>query len=170
MIRGRGVQYKTRGFTIIELLICIAIIGILAAITIVAYNGIQDRARLEAARKGMQSFGQAVRIFQVDNGGYPTTQADFSAILKSANLYTSTRTPVTSFAICGDANGYAFVAWNPVIDTYKNQDILYMYSSNGGQSLYTLTNSSLSAQDQIGKVCDQVYPSSSFDAWTYDIP
>lgn len=163
-------QYKTKGFTIVELLICIAIIGILAAITIVTYNGIQNRARLEAARNGMKSFGQAVRIFQVDNGGYPTTPAEFSAILKSANLYNTTRTPATSFAICGDANGYAFVAWNPVIDTYKNQDILYMYSSSGGQSLYTLTNSSLSAQDQIDKVCDQVYPSSSLDAWTYDIP
>ncbi len=37
------------GFTIVELLIVIVIIGILAAITIVAFNGIQNRANLSAA-------------------------------------------------------------------------------------------------------------------------
>jgi prepilin-type N-terminal cleavage/methylation domain-containing protein len=37
---------KNRGFTIVELLIVIVVIGILAAITVVAFNGIQDRARL----------------------------------------------------------------------------------------------------------------------------
>ena len=36
---------KQRGFTIVELLIVIVVIGVLAAITIVAYNGIQSRAR-----------------------------------------------------------------------------------------------------------------------------
>lgn len=45
MQRGR----KQTGFTIVELLIVIVVIGILAAITIVAYNGIQERARMAAA-------------------------------------------------------------------------------------------------------------------------
>ena len=39
-----------KGFTIVELLIVIVVIGILAAITIVAYNGIQERARLASAQ------------------------------------------------------------------------------------------------------------------------
>ena len=42
-------QRNLRGFTIVELLIVIVIIAILAAITIVAYNGIQQRARDSAA-------------------------------------------------------------------------------------------------------------------------
>lgn len=40
---------KQKGFTIVELLIVIVVIGILAAITIVAYNGIQERARMSSA-------------------------------------------------------------------------------------------------------------------------
>lgn len=42
-------QTKQRGFTIVELLIVVVIIAILAAITIVAYNGIQNRAKTTAA-------------------------------------------------------------------------------------------------------------------------
>ncbi|MDB5165339.1 MAG: Fimbrial protein, partial [Candidatus Saccharibacteria bacterium] len=44
---------KQRGFTIVELLIVIVVIGILAAITIVAYNGIQNRARVSSVNSAL---------------------------------------------------------------------------------------------------------------------
>ena len=51
---------RSRGFTIVELLIVIVVIAILAAITIVAYTGIQERARVsgftDAVRKVEKAF------------------------------------------------------------------------------------------------------------------
>lgn len=48
------------GFTIVELLIVIVVIGILAAITIVAYNGIQDRARSGKAKADINQLAKAM--------------------------------------------------------------------------------------------------------------
>lgn len=166
---GWAIQ-KNKGFTIVELLIIIAIIGILAAISMVAYSGIQQRTRVTVAQSEMRSVAQAAQTFRVENDRGPTSASDFSTILKKAGLYDATRTNAKSYAICGDANGYAFVAWNPVITGYKNGDALYLYASGGSQQVYELTNSSLSSNNQLDKICDEVYSTSTLDVWTYDVP
>lgn len=60
------------GFTIVELLIVIVVIGILAAITIVAFNGIQARAAYTAYKSDIQSINKAIQLYYADNGSYPT--------------------------------------------------------------------------------------------------
>ncbi len=55
------------GFTIVELLIVIVVIGILAAITIVAFNGIQNRARENSASSAATQAAKKIAIWQVDN-------------------------------------------------------------------------------------------------------
>ena len=65
-------MYKTKsGFTIVELLIVIVVIGILAAITIVAFNGIQDRARDTRRVQDMNSIVKALEVYKIQNGNYP---------------------------------------------------------------------------------------------------
>lgn len=54
---------KRRGFTIVELLIVIVVIAILAAITIVAYNGIQQRSRVTALWSGITQVNKSFRLF-----------------------------------------------------------------------------------------------------------
>ena len=62
---------NTAGFTIVELLIVIVVIGILAAITIVSYSGIQSRAQFAAYRTDIDSLNKAILLYYTDNGYYP---------------------------------------------------------------------------------------------------
>lgn len=65
----------SKGFTIVELLIVIVVIAILAAITVVAYNGIQDRARATQMASGMGQYAKALANHVALNGAYPTSAA-----------------------------------------------------------------------------------------------
>ena len=59
---------KQTGFTIVELLIVIVVIGILAAITIVAYNGIQQKGRDADRRSDLAAIAKALKLYSTDNG------------------------------------------------------------------------------------------------------
>lgn len=61
------------GFTIVELLVVIVVIGILAAITIVSYTGITGRAVVSSLQSDLVSASQQLKLFQVDNSAFPTT-------------------------------------------------------------------------------------------------
>jgi type II secretion system protein G len=66
---------KQRGFTIVELLIVIVVIAILAAITIVAYNGIQGRALDSDRVSDLATIRKALESYKVVNGSYPEENA-----------------------------------------------------------------------------------------------
>lgn len=61
-----------RGFTIVELLIVIVVIGILAAITIIAYNGVQQRARDTQRVDAAENIRKGLELYRAVNGTYPT--------------------------------------------------------------------------------------------------
>jgi general secretion pathway protein G len=73
------------GFTIVELLVVIVVIAILAAITIVAYNGIQTRAENTKTISAASQWAKALQMYKIDNGSYPT----MNSCLGSSTTYTS---------------------------------------------------------------------------------
>lgn len=65
-------QVPQRGFTIVELLIVIVVIAVLATISIVAYNGVQQRARASAAQAGLTQAAKKLAAYKVENADlYP---------------------------------------------------------------------------------------------------
>lgn len=64
-------QRNQHGFTIVELLIVIVVIGILAAITIVAFNGVQQRGRDARRISDVMAIKQALELYKIDTGTIP---------------------------------------------------------------------------------------------------
>ena len=59
---------QKQGFTIVELLIVIVVIGILAAITVVAFNGVQQRSRVERANSDITTLNKAIHLARISTG------------------------------------------------------------------------------------------------------
>ncbi len=68
-----------RGFTIVELLIVVVVIAILAAITIVSYNGITRSANASSAKSTAGSVAKKLEAYQAEQGRYPLSLTELSA-------------------------------------------------------------------------------------------
>lgn len=70
-----------RGFTLIEVMIVIVILGILAALIVPKIIGRPDEARVIAAKQDISSLLQALKLYRLDNQRYPTTDQSLRALV-----------------------------------------------------------------------------------------
>lgn len=105
---------QRQGFTIVELLIVIVVIAILAAITIVAYNGIQQRAKTSAAQSAASSLAKKAELYNTVTGNYPLAVSSLTNAPSSASysitgivigsLNNDSPTNKVAYYICGTGN------------------------------------------------------------------
>ncbi len=72
---------RYRGFTLIEVMIVVVILGILAALVVPKVINRPDEARVAAARQDIASLMQALKLYRLDNQTYPTTEQGLQALI-----------------------------------------------------------------------------------------
>lgn len=94
---------KHKGFTIVELLIVIVVIGILAAISIVAYNGISNQANDSAVKSDLTNLAKKIGIFHAERSKYPTTIAELESIGAKVSKGAYDVNRELNFSYCADS-------------------------------------------------------------------
>lgn len=138
----KGMRKPQAGFTIVELLIVIVVIAILAAITIVAYNGIQNRAHDTAIQGDLNNFAKKIQLVAADTGEFPAAGATRSGGTSTGNstLFTGFTFPASRGAYMATVNNLFYCTG---VETASGQKIFrvlarsksgssFMMSSNGG--------------------------------------
>ena len=75
-----------RGFTLIELMVVIVILGILAGLIIPRIMGRPEEARRMKARVQIESIETALKLYKLDNGSYPTTEQGLQALVEAPTV------------------------------------------------------------------------------------
>lgn len=71
-----------RGFTLIEIMVVVVIIGVLGAIVVPQFMSRPDQAKVTAARIDIQAIATALEMYRLDNAHYPSTQQGLEALVK----------------------------------------------------------------------------------------
>jgi len=74
---------RTRGFTLIEVMVVVVILAVLAAIVVPKIMSRPDEARVVAARADIAGITQALKLYRLDNAFYPSTEQGLQALVKA---------------------------------------------------------------------------------------
>jgi len=132
---------RSRGFTLIEVILVIAVLGILAGIVVVSYGNAQQTARNAKALNDMKAVEDLVEIYHSKNGTYPKTTDNTQANWKSVDVLTDDNCE----------NGSSQPDWIPGVGTLPQSQLpapkgadgkkgCYLYASNGSEYVISAWN------------------------------
>lgn len=116
MLTPKRLTPHAQGFTIVELLIVIIVIAILAAITIVAYNGIQQRARNSQVISGTNAYLKTLHEYYAVHSQLPTSSGCLGANYPSNQCWVGT-SGTWSVNATLDSNLSEFLSTKPTLAT-----------------------------------------------------
>lgn len=102
-----------RGFTFIEIMLVVLIIGILTAVVVPRMVGQSDKARVSATKAQMESLRTALQQFEVRAGRFPTTQEGLEALVKKPSDVTDDEWDKTMDSVPRDAWKQEFIFKSP---------------------------------------------------------
>ena len=83
---SRKKRLREEGFTLIEIMVVIFIIALLAALVVPKIVGRTEEAKRTAALTQIREFENALSLYHLDNGSYPTTEQGLGALVKKPTL------------------------------------------------------------------------------------
>ncbi|WP_018250049.1 type II secretion system protein [Orenia marismortui] len=126
---------KEDGFTLLELLVVIAVIGILAAIVMPQVTGVQDDAQLNSAKASLANIQTALEKYKVDNGEYPT----------ESDVWNDTDAATAGIGVDGDDFVYEtnnqddyLVYYDDTFDADEDGTAGYLYIDSGSSKIQEL--------------------------------
>lgn len=84
-------KQSVQGFTLIEIMVVVVILGILGALIVPNVIGRPDEARVASARLGVQEIGKALEFYRLDNGFYPSTDQGLEALVSEPSGFPEPR-------------------------------------------------------------------------------
>jgi general secretion pathway protein G len=79
-------RHRAVGFTLVEVMVVVIILGVLAALIVPRVIGRTDEARAVAARQDVAAIMQALKLYRLDNGRYPSSEQGLQALVSKPTL------------------------------------------------------------------------------------